>query len=76
MPKVRCSCEEDQGFCIICGAKLEKAGAGAAYQAEPERPAGPRICELWEGASAADAFLYILRDKNELVRRSFLYIRI
>lgn len=43
-PRCGAPVEEDQGFCIICGAKLEKAGAGAAYQAEPERPAGPRIC--------------------------------
>ena len=43
-PRCGAPVEEDQGFCIICGAKLEKAGAGAAYQAEPERPAGPKIC--------------------------------
>ena len=71
-PRCGAPVEEDQGFCIICGAKLEKAGAGAACIYGAGAPGRTEdLSELREGASAADAFLYILWDKNELVRRRF-----
>lgn len=72
MPKVRCSCGGRSGLLHHLWGKIGKSrgrrcisgGAGAPGRTED-------LPELWEGASAADAFLYILRDKNELVRRRF-----